>query len=131
MDLTQAETVLRDIRKRIGYSGFDSIVKRMMRERVNSEREKRKRFPPREYQRLYDAQRGICPLCPDPLFIPAKRNEIDHKDPNRSDLNHHSNLQLAHPSCNRSKSSKSILERSKETGETFTSLIRTPIEDEV
>ena len=123
LDLAQTESALREVRRLSGYANFDAVVKKLNRERIDPERVKRKRFPKSMYQRLYDKQQGRCPLCPDPLNIPATKNEIDHINPGREDFNHASNLQLTHPQCNRRKSSRSILEQSKRSGKTFTALV--------
>jgi len=125
--LSESEIIL----AKHGYSIYFKVQKDLMRRRVNPERDKREKFPPRLYQRLFDAQGGICPWCDKPLDIPAKRNEIDHADPNEQTFNKYSNLQLLHKHCNREKSSMSIQEQSKETGKPFTELIRTPPEEEI
>jgi 5-methylcytosine-specific restriction endonuclease McrA len=129
MTLPETISALRDIRTRSGYSRFEIAVKTLNRERVNPEREKRQRFAPGVYRRLFDKQKGYCPECGDHLFVPAKNNEVDHVDPNREDFNHATNLQLLHPDCNRRKSSKSIYEQSKHSGRPFTSIIGAASED--
>ena len=123
LNLAECESALREIRSRAGYSIFDAVVKKLNRERVNPERQQRKRFPTSVYQRLYDKQGGDCRECGDRLFVPARKNEIDHIDPNREDFNHPSNLQLLHPKCNREKSSKSVYEQSKASGRSFEEII--------
>ena len=114
---------LRELRSEVGTSEFDRAVKSLMRERVSVTREKRKRFPPSMYQRLYDKQTGDCPWCNERLLVPARKNAIDHKDPNRQDFNSVQNLQLLHPNCNSKKSAKSIHEQSKATGRTYEQLL--------
>ncbi len=109
---------LRALRTKHGYGEFDFAVKKLMRERLQVEgRAKRIKFPKSYYQKLFDFQMGLCPHCGKVLTIPATKNEIDHKNPNEGEhFNDRFNLQLLHKSCNREKSSKSILQQSKETG---------------
>lgn len=123
LTITETESALREIRRLAGYANFDAVVRKLNRERVNPEREKRKRFPKSLYQVLYDRQKGMCPLCNEHLRVPATQNEVDHIDPNREDLNHKTNLQLAHPGCNRSKSAESIYEQAKKSGRGFADIV--------
>jgi hypothetical protein len=123
---------LKALRIKYGTSEFDFSVKKLMRERVNSDRDKRIKFPNSLYQKKFDRQGGICACgCGERLIVPARSNHMDHCDPNRTDLNHSSNLQLMLPVHNLRKSSKPIQQQSKESGKPFTELIRTAIEDEV
>lgn len=124
MTLPETKQALREIRERAGYGNFDRAVMALNRERVNPQRDKRQKFPPRKYQQLFDKQRGWCPICVERLLVPARRNAIDHIDPNRQDFNHTSNLQLLHPQCNLRKSSKSIQEQAKENGKTFREILK-------
>ncbi len=120
----QAHKEFLAIRQEIGYSRFEHILKSIQRERLqNPAREKRQRFPPSMYQKLFDAQEGFCNECGEFLAVPATKNEIDHKDPNRQDFNHPSNLQLLHRSCNREKGASTIQEQSKATGKTMRELV--------
>jgi 5-methylcytosine-specific restriction endonuclease McrA len=123
LTIAETESALREIRRIAGYANFDAVVKKLNRERIDPERVKRKRFPKSMYQRLYDKQQGICPLCDNRLNIPATKNEVDHRNPEERDFNHASNLQLTHPECNRRKSSASVLEQSKRSGKPFTALV--------
>jgi CRISPR/Cas system Type II protein with McrA/HNH and RuvC-like nuclease domain len=123
LDLAQTESALREIRRLAGYANFDAVVKKLNRERIDPERVKRKRFPKSMYQRLYDKQQGVCPLCDNRLNIPATKNEIDHISPGEEQFNGVANLQLTHPMCNRKKSSKSVLQQSKESGRSFVSIV--------
>lgn len=122
LTLEETRRGFRELAANSARSNLRFVVKEWMRERVNPEREKRIHFPKSMYQKLYDQQGGKCPRCPEPLLIPARKNEIDHRDPNRQDFNHRDNLALMHPHCNKKKSSKSLLQQSKETGENFTDL---------
>lgn len=120
---------LRALRSEVGTSAFDQAFRQLNKERLsNRDREKRKHFPPSVYQRLYDRQQGKCPYCPDPLLIPAKRNVIDHFDPNAAEFNHPSNLRLAHKHCNAAKSSLTPAEFAKKIGRNYTRIAVT--EDE-
>ena len=123
--------------KKHGVGNCDTVIRAHNRKRVSSERDEREKFPPRMYQMLFNRQKGMCSWCEKLLNIPATRgNEIDHIDPNRKDFNHPTNLQLLHGlPCNREKSSKDLLQQSKETGKTIQELIapgysREPLEDE-
>lgn len=121
---------LRALRDRYGYSAFDEAVRTLNRERLaNPTREERKKFPPKLYQRLYDCQKGICRFCGTHLDVPAKKNEIDHIDPNRQDLNSSSNLQLLHITCNRVKSCRTVYEQSKHTGKSISEILTPVIDD--
>lgn len=125
ISLIDTITILKKIRDDAGYSNFDQAVKTLNRERLqNYKREKRKHFPKSMYQRLYDEQNGICSYCKFCLDIPARKNVIDHVDPNEQDFNTRKNLHLIHGKCNREKSSKSINQQSKESGKTFENILR-------
>lgn len=51
---------------------------------------------------LYDEQKGICPLCGNPLTF--GRHHVDHKIPFRyGGGNERGNIQLVHPECNNRK----------------------------
>jgi len=118
---------LRALRQQYGTSNFDHALRTLKRERLeNYTREVRQKFPPKMYQRLYDLQGGICawPPCRQHLNVPAKKNHIDHVDPNRTDLNHPSNLQLLHPACNQIKSCRTLYEQSKLTGKPVSEILK-------
>ena len=124
---------LKALRVKHGTSQFDYAVKKLMRERIDSGRDKREKFPKSMYQKLFDTQKGICPgydTPPHPLTIPAVKNEIDHIDPDRIDFNHRTNLQLLCVDCNRRKSSKSIAQQAKETGRPYTRILVNDDENE-
>ena len=86
---------------------------------------KRKHYTPAFKQRLYDLQGGACPWCPKPLLIPARKNEVDHINPNLADdeRENRKNLCLAHPVCNQSKNAKTLYQVAKETGMTITEIL--------
>ncbi len=124
---------LRDLQAQEGYSKFFRVVKELIRERVNPEREKREKYSKSQRQKMFDRQKGICPICREPLNIPAysSTNEVDHIDPHREDFGHRSNLQLVHADpCNSSKSSKSVPEQAKESGRTYTEILQPGIEND-
>jgi hypothetical protein len=116
----------RQWRKKHGTSSCDAVIRSENRQRINLGRDKRDKTSKAEKQKMFNDQKGICPICDDLLFIPAydRRNEVDHIDPNRTDLNHWTNKQLVHGNpCNRKKSGKSIAQQSKETGKTYEQII--------
>lgn len=123
LGLRETIEALRGVRSRAGYANFDAAVKALNRERVDPTREKRKRFSKAVCQRLFDRQGGKCLMCRETLDIPAYQNEVDHIDPNRADFNHPSNLRLLHRSCNREKSSASVIDHAKRTGQTIREMI--------
>ena len=128
----QALIEMKAIRTEIGYSRWRYLAKQMERERLQIEgRPERIKFPPSMYQKLFDDQKGICPECQSLLDFPAKRNEIDHKNPNEPRFNERFNLQLLHKSCNREKSAMTIQEQSKAGKGTFTKILRVADEQEI
>jgi len=133
MTLPETISALRELRAKSGYSKFEIAVKTLNRERVNPEREKRQRFPPQEYDRLYGKQRGICPgygVPEHPFEGSARDQHIDHIDSQRTHgYNAKSNRQLLCGPCNLRKSSKSIYAQSKHSGRPFTDIIGGASED--
>lgn len=117
------EQIFDSVQAVYGRSLIDEGIKRM-KQRVNPERDKRKKFPPSLYQRLYNEQGGDCSICGKRLEIPARKNEIDHINPNESNFNGHFNLQLVHRHCNRNKSSKDMIQQSKQYGKPISELIK-------
>ena len=126
MGLKECIIDMKAVRAKHGYSNYREAFKITDRERLQVEgRPERIHFPPAMYQRLFNDQEGLCPECQSLLEIPAKRNEIDHRDPNRVDgFNKRSNLQLLHKSCNREKSASSVQSQSKGSGKTFEEILR-------
>ena len=124
-NLKECKTEFYEWLKKHGYGNCDLVIREWRKQRVNPERDKRKHFPPKKYQILFDRQKGICACgCDETLLIPARLNHIDHIDCNRGDFNHDTNLALLKPSHNLSKSSKSIAQLSKETGRSFQGIIQ-------
>jgi 5-methylcytosine-specific restriction endonuclease McrA len=119
------------LREKYGYSLFRQEVVALERSRLQidkASRVPRQKFKARDYKRLYHAQRGICPLCGLGMILPLHFPgglEIDHKNPNEAEhFNEWDNLALTHSACNRKKSSKTLEERSKETGKTTMELLK-------
>jgi len=124
LSLSDTIKALRSLREQAGYGNFQQAVKTLNRERLqNTGREKRRRLPPARYQELFDHQDGKCAWCNELLLIPAKRNDADHINPDRQDLNHWKNWQLLHPKCNKEKSAMTIQEQAKHTGKTFQEIV--------
>ncbi len=109
------------------YGGFhfNLALKEIRRRRLEvSKRGKRERFPWSKYRKLYNRQKGVCPLCNETMPFIRGEIEIDHRDPNREDFNSEDNLQLTHKRCNRAKSAKSVSTLSKESGKTIQELLK-------
>lgn len=122
--IDEAREVYRAWRDTFGTSICDQVQREEGRRRLQVVgRAPRKRFTARIYQRLFDRQAGICRWCHEILEIPARRNEIDHLNPEAEDFNGETNLQLLHRACNREKSSKSMLDQAKDRNRTVTDLI--------
>ena len=125
--------------KKHGVGNCDAVIRAHNRRRVSTERDPRDKTSPSQKQKMFNDQKGICPICCNLLFIPAtdRRNEVDHIDPNRQDLNHRTNKQLVHGlPCNRKKSSKDLIQQSRESGKMIQEIIepgfkREPIEEDV
>ena len=124
MNLIEAIDKLLEIRRLAGTSNYDAAVKHINRKRLLSDgREPRKKFSFATLKKLYHRQRGKCPLCRKDMALIRSELEIDHRDPNAADFNNESNLQVTHKKCNREKSSKSIMEQVKESGQTITEMV--------
>jgi 5-methylcytosine-specific restriction endonuclease McrA len=114
------------LRTKYGTSTFDFVLKKLARQRLESRgiRPERTRFKWSDVRRLYAKQRGICPVCDNPMPLVRGELEIDHIDPSRVDgFNSDSNRQVAHKYCNRSKGADSIAEQSKSSGKPFTEIL--------
>lgn len=114
------------VEKQIGVSRYVAAVKAKNRRRLEvdvDQRQKRKTFPWSKYKRLYERQAGRCSICRKDMRLIRGEVEIDHVNCNASDFGAESNLKLAHKECNRSKSSKSMMEMSKSTGRTYTEML--------
>jgi hypothetical protein len=112
--------------KKHGVGNCDAVIRAHNRRRVNPERDPRDKTSPSEKQKMFNTQKGFCPICHFFLYVPAtdRRNEVDHIDPNRQDFNHQTNKQLVHGiPCNRKKSSKDLIQQSKESGKTIQEII--------
>jgi len=106
-----------------GELTFKQAIKTINRRRIDKNRDNRVSFPWKEYERLYKKQRGICPICEQPMILLKGSVHIDHLNPNEKDFNNPSNRQLLHAGCNLSKSSKSINQQSKVYGKTYTEIL--------
>jgi 5-methylcytosine-specific restriction endonuclease McrA len=116
---------LEGIKSSYGEQTFRSAIKQLNRSRLTiKDREPRKKFSWPLYRKLYQRQKGECPLCGEVMPLIKSQVVMDHKDPNRKDFNAESNLQVVHPDCNRRKAAKSIYKQSKETNRTFAELIK-------
>lgn len=112
---------LHALRTKYGTSIFDHSLKQLMRERLeNYGREKRKKLPPRQKEKLYAKQSGKCAICEQPFAI--NDLEADHIDPNKQSFNK-DNWQLACVKCNRSKGSASVMAQTKMYGKTAEEII--------
>jgi 5-methylcytosine-specific restriction endonuclease McrA len=136
--LEERQQILEGLREEWGYGDFDEIIRRMNRQRLQSNRtEERKTFTWSMYTRLNEKQRGVCPWCEKDLKVvkSEKRNlHIDHINPNQGAFNNPKNLQLLHASCNLAKSAMTMQEQSKHTGKTVEELLRggaEPIEEQI
>lgn len=127
IDSAETVEVLRLIRASAGYSRFSHSYQMLNRERIEPGREKHQQFPPTEYQRLFGKQGGVCPgykVPPHALLIPATKNHVDRIDPHaKRGYNDKRNRQLLCPDCNKRKSSKDLLQQSRETGETIAQIV--------
>lgn len=117
---------LRMIRETYGTSTFDEAQRIMNRARLDGERtEKRKRFKwPRDYRKMYDRQKGICPKCEHEMAFIRGAIEIDHFDPMAKGFNDDTNLRVMHASCNSSKGADNVYETARKSGKTVMQLIQ-------
>ena len=116
---------LLELQRTYGMYKFRLAFKALNRRRLElAGRERRKRFSWPKYQALYKSQKGICGICRRLMPLLRGEVEIDHKDPNRQELfNDDDNLQLAHRTCNRKKSSRSLYVQAKRTGRSITEFL--------
>lgn len=119
--------LLDEVEKKIGVSRYNFAVKAKSRRRLEvdiNQREKRIVFKWSLYKKLYNKQRGICPICGNQMALDRKVVEMDHKNPNEKDFNAEFNLQVVHGlPCNREKGGKSLAEQSKFYGKTTVQLL--------
>jgi hypothetical protein len=114
---------LRKLITTFGYSIFWRDVKELNRERVSKDRPERIKVSNTKKAQMYRMQRGLCSICNKAMVkMPGFQGlDVDHKDVHAQGLDYNAdiNLGLAHASCNRSKSSKSLEQMSKQGGKTF------------
>jgi len=121
-----------------GRSAFQPAIDRKYNRRVDDieHRPERKKHSKSYYQHLYDHQHGDCirfsKKCTGRLLTPAKKNHIDHIDPNAPPeiWDTRPNHQLMCSACNSEKSAMSITDQAKHTGHTIAEIIQPGIEDE-
>jgi 5-methylcytosine-specific restriction endonuclease McrA len=121
----ECKMILEAARAKFGYYVFDHVLRSLNRQRLQTyNRPKRIHLTPRQKQRMYFDQNGLCGIC-GIWMAPDSPMDADHINPNLEgkDFNSRRNRQLVHAECNRRKSSKSILEQSKETGSTFREIV--------
>lgn len=124
------EKLLVGIRAQEGFSKFDRIAKKILRQKLQvnpDERHKRIKFKHSDYESLYRKQNGICPECDKSMvLIKGKYQDldIDHINPNEPDFNARWNLRLTHASCNRAKGGKSIAQQAKESSKTMKDILQ-------
>jgi 5-methylcytosine-specific restriction endonuclease McrA len=114
-----------------GYSRCQHVIKTWNRKRIPDNRPARQKFPWSEYKRMYERQRGICPLCQEVMPMIRGKIEMDHVNPELmgEEFNARSNRQILCASCNREKSAMTIAQQTKHYGKTVREIIHQ--EDEV
>jgi 5-methylcytosine-specific restriction endonuclease McrA len=123
--IQQLTEQLFDLRQRYEAYAFTRAILAVKRKKPGMEvREKRKKFPWSVYCRLYEHQRGVCPLCQQVMVLLRGEVVIDHRDPTRADFNAVENLQLTHRACNRAKSATTPYEDAKARGNTILAFVR-------
>ena len=66
-----------------GRSECNRIMRTHLKKRLEvTGRPERKRFPWGEYKRMYDQQRGRCPICKQTMALIRGLVEMDHVNPN-------------------------------------------------
>jgi len=117
---------LEQLKEKYGETEFNNAIRKIKRKKLQiakEQREKRIKFSWTTYKKLYNKQRGICPLCNESMPFIKGEIHIDHKNPNETNFNAEYNLQVVHKQCNLQKSSKSLIKQSKFYGKTITELL--------
>ena len=111
--LSDTVTLLKKLRANVGYGIFDSAVRILNRERLNSGTpQKRKRLPPAQKKKMYARQDGKCARCKEPK--PYSEMTDDHFESiANGGGNELSNRRLVCKSCNSSKGDRTPFEESK------------------
>ncbi len=109
-----------------GRSRCDAIMRTHLRRRLETDvRPPRVRFSWGEYKRLYEQQRGICPLCQETMPFIRGKIEMDHINVNLTGeaYNSRSNRQVVCTSCNKEKGALSIPAQAKRYGKPMTEIL--------
>lgn len=118
---------LKAFREKIGTSRYDAAVKKINRQRLEVDVEKRQKrvtFKWSKVKKLYDKCRGVCWWCENTMPLIRGDVAVDHFDPNEKDFGADSNLGLLHSKCNGEKGGKSLSEQAQFLGITLTQLIQ-------
>lgn len=109
-----------------GRSSCERVMKNWNRKRLDVVgRTERKRYPWSEYKRIYEQQRGVCPICNLPMAFIRGQIDMDHRNPNLTgeEFEARSNRAVTHSSCNRSKGALSVAQQTKRYGRTMTDIL--------
>lgn len=111
--------------KRYGYSAVELEVKAWNRRRVPEDRPARQKFSWSEYKRLYDQQKGMCPLCQGVMPLIRGKIEMDHVNVELigEAFNARSNRQVVCKACNREKAALTVMDQTKRYGRTMNEIL--------
>lgn len=111
--------------KLYGYSAVENEIKAWKRRRIPIDRPARVKFPWSEYRRMYEAQKGICPLCQETMPLIRGKIEMDHINPELTgeEFNARSNRQVVCSGCNKEKSAMTVAQQTKFYGKTMTQIV--------
>ena len=113
-----------------GRSRCDAIMRQHLRARLDvKDRPERIRVPLGARSVMYAKQNGKCGICG--LEMDGRnvsRLDVDHINPNLTGtaFTSRNNLQLTHPTCNRSKGALSVADQAKRYGRTMTDILGGP-----
>lgn len=111
---------------RYGRSRCDAIMRVHFKKRIEpTDRPDRVRLSAAQRRAMYASQKGFCSICREHMMEDLRVLDVDHVDPNLTgkDFNARKNLALAHPGCNRQKSSKSIPAQAKWQARTMSDIL--------
>lgn len=108
-------------------SEWDRALKTIRNRRIAADRPERIHLSRAKRNKLLLRWGGRCHICKE-LIDPRSRWHVDHVNAHLAgdDFNADRNLAPAHEGCNLEKSSKSIAQLSKETGQTYVELTEEP-----